>query len=126
MNMLFAVAAGGALGAAGRYLVSGQVMRWVGAGFPLGTMTVNIVGSFVMGLLTEYLAQRWSHMPEVRGFLLVGLLGGFTTFSAFSLDAFALLERGAMGSAFLYIAGSVLLSIGGLFAGLWLFRQVLA
>ena len=83
--MLFAVAAGGALGAAGRYLVLGQVMRWTGAGFPLGTMAVNIVGSFVMGLLIEYLAQRWSHVPEVRGFLFVGLLGGFTTFSAFSL-----------------------------------------
>jgi CrcB protein len=126
MNMLFAVAAGGALGAAGRYLVLGQVMRWTGAGFPLGTMAVNIVGSFVMGLLVEYLAQRWSHVPEVRGFLFVGLLGGFTTFSAFSLDAIELLERGAMGLAFFYIAGSVLLSIGGLFAGLWLFRQVLA
>ncbi len=126
MNMLFAIAAGGALGAVGRHLVSGSVMRWAGGGFPWGTLTVNVVGSFILGMLVEYLALRWSASQEMRGFLVVGVLGGFTTFSAFSLDAVLLLERGSLGPAFAYIGGNVLLSIGGLFAGLWLFRQVFA
>jgi len=125
MNMLFAVACGGALGAMGRHLISGQVMRWAGGGFPWGTLTVNVVGSFILGLLVEYLAQRSSATQEIRGFLVVGVLGGFTTFSAFSLDAVLLLERGSLGSAFAYIGGNVLLSIGGMFVGLLLFRQVL-
>ena len=125
MNMMFAVACGGALGAMGRHLISGQVMRWAGGGFPWGTLTVNVVGSFLLGLLVEYLAQRWPATQEIRGFLVVGVLGGFTTFSAFSLDAVLLLERGSLTPAFAYIGGNVLLSIGGMFAGLLLFRQVL-
>ena len=125
MNMMFAVACGGALGAMGRHLISGQVMRWAGGGFPWGTMTVNVAGSFLLGLLVEYLAQRWPATQEIRGFLVVGMLGGFTTFSAFSLDAVLLLERGSLTPAFAYIGGNVLLSIGGMFAGLLLFRQVL-
>ena len=125
MNMMFAVACGGALGAMGRHLISGQVMRWAGGGFPWGTLTVNVVGSFFLGLLVEYLTQRWSATQEIRGFLVVGVLGGFTTFSAFSLDAVLLLERGSLTPAFAYIGGNVLLSIGGMFAGLLLFRHVL-
>ena len=125
MNMMFAVACGGALGAMGRHLISGQVMRWAGSGFPWGTLTINVVGSFFLGLLVEYLAQRSSATQEIRGFLVVGVLGGFTTFSAFSLDAVLLLERGSLAPAFAYIGGNVLLSIGGMFAGLLLFRQVL-
>ena len=125
MNMLVAVACGGALGAMGRHLISSQIMRWAGDGFPWGTLTVNVVGSFILGLLVEYLAQRWSATQEIRGFLVVGVLGGVTTFSAFSQETALLLERGSLGPAFAYVAGSVLLSIGGMFAGLWLFRQVL-
>ena len=125
MNMMFAVACGGALGAMGRHLISGQLMRWAGGGFPWDTLTVNVVGSFLLGLLVEYLAQRWSATQEIRGFLVVGVLGGFTTFSAFSLDAVLLLERGSLTPAFAYIGGNVLLSIGGMFAGLLLFRHVL-
>ncbi|MBT3330836.1 MAG: fluoride efflux transporter CrcB [Rhodospirillaceae bacterium] len=125
MNMLLAVACGGALGAMGRHLVSGQVMRWAGSGFPWGTLTVNVLGSFVLGVLVEYLALRWSTTQEMRGFLVVGMLGGFTTFSAFSLDAVLLLERGQLGAAFAYISGNLLLSICGLFAGLLLFREIL-
>ena len=125
MNMMFAVACGGALGAMGRHLISGQVMRWAGGGFPWGTLTVNVAGSFLLGLLVEYLAQRWSATQEIRGFLVVGVLGGFTTFSAFSLDAVLLLERGSLIPAFAYIGGNVLLSIGAMFAGLLLFRHVL-
>ena len=125
MNMLLAVACGGALGAMGRHLVSGQVMRWAGSGFPWGPLTVNVLGSFVLGVLVEYLALRWSTTQEMRGFLVVGMLGGFTTFSAFSLDAVLLLERGQLGAAFAYISGNLLLSICGLFAGLLLFREIL-
>ncbi|MDE0942038.1 MAG: fluoride efflux transporter CrcB [Alphaproteobacteria bacterium] len=124
MNMLLAVACGGALGAMGRHLVSGQVMRWTGSGFPWGTLTVNVLGSFILGVLVEYLALRWSATQEMRGFLVVGVLGGFTTFSAFSLDAVLLLERGQLGAAFAYIGGNLLLSLCGLFAGLLLFRLV--
>ena len=126
MNMLLAVAFGGALGALGRHLISGQVMRWMGSGFPWGTMTVNILGSFILGVLVEYMALRWSATLEMRGFLVVGVLGGFTSFSAFSLDVVLLLERGSLGPAFAYIAGNLLLSVCGLFAGLMIFRQVLA
>ncbi len=125
MNMYLAVAFGGALGAMGRHFVSGHVMRWAGSGFPWGTLTVNVLGSFILGVLVEYLALRWSTTQEMRGFLVVGILGGFTTFSAFSLDAVLLLERGSLGPAFAYIAGNLVLSICGLFAGLLLFRQVL-
>jgi fluoride exporter len=126
MNMYIAVAFGGALGAMGRHLVSGHVMRWAGSGFPWGTLTVNVLGSFILGVLVEYMALRWSTTQEVRGFLVVGMLGGFTTFSAFSLDAVLLLERGSLVPAFAYIAGNVVLSLCGLFAGLMLFRQVLS
>ena len=123
--MLLAVAFGGAVGAAGRHLVSGQIMRWAGGGFPWGTLTVNVLGSFLLGVLVEYLVLRWSATQEMRGFLVVGLLGGFTTFSAFSLDAVLLLERGSLGPAFAAIAGKAVLSICGLFAGMMLFRQLL-
>jgi len=79
----------------------------------------------LLGVLVEYLALRWSTTQEMRGFLVVGMLGGFTTFSAFSLDAVLLLERGQLGAAFAYISGNLLLSICGLFAGLLLFREIL-
>ena len=126
MNMLLAVACGGALGAMGRHLISSQVMRWAGSAFPWGTLTVNVLGSFILGVLVEYLALCWPATQEMRGFLVVGLLGGFTTFSAFSMDVVLLLERGSLGPAFAYIAGNLLLSICGLFAGLVIFRHVLA
>ncbi|MDA1100266.1 MAG: fluoride efflux transporter CrcB [Proteobacteria bacterium] len=123
--MYVAVACGGALGAVGRHLLSGHIMRWAGSGFPWGTLTVNVLGSFILGVLVEVMALRWSTTEEIRAFLVVGLLGGFTTFSAFSLDAVLLLERGSLGPAFAYIVGHLVLSICGLFAGLLLFRQVL-
>lgn len=125
MKMVIAVALGGALGALGRHLVAGQVMRLAGAHFPWGTLTVNVVGSFVLGVLAGALALKWSVSNEMRGFLVVGMLGGFTTFSAFSLDAVLLYERGAWLPAAAYVAGNVILSVGGLFAGLQLCRQVL-
>jgi len=125
MKMLLAVAAGGALGAVGRYLVISQVGHWFGTGFPLGTLAVNVIGSFAMGALIETMALVWSTTQEVRAFLAVGILGAFTTFSTFSMDVALLFERGAFGHTALYILASVALSIAGLFAGLHLVRSIL-
>jgi len=118
------VAAGGAIGASARYLASVAVMRALGPGFPWGTMLVNVVGSFLMGVLIVTLA----HLGGTRfaPFLAVGVLGGFTTFSSFSLDAVTLYERGAVAAAAGYVAGSVVLSLAALFAGLVVARAVTA
>jgi fluoride exporter len=117
---------GGGLGAAARHGVNVTAARLFGIYFPWGTLTVNILGSLLMGLVAGWLALRagagWSQ--HLRLFLTTGFLGGFTTFSAFSLDVALLWERGAHGTAVLYIAASVLLAIGALFAGLWLIRAV--
>ena len=126
MPMALAIALGGAVGALSRHYMAAAVSRAFGLGFPYGTLTVNVVGCFLMGLLVEALALRFSITPEARGFLAVGLLGGFTTFSAFSLDAVLLYERGAFAAAAAYVAVSVVCSIGGLVAGLQIVRQVLA
>lgn len=124
--MYLAIALGGAIGAAGRHLVGGQVLRLMGDGFPFGTLLVNVVGSFLMGALIEILALRWSAGPEVRAFLTVGMMGGFTTFSAFSMETFLLYERGGYALAGLYVVASVTLSVAALIGGLLLFRQILA
>ena len=124
MNMLLAVAAGGALGAVGRYLVMSQVGHWFGHGFPYGTLVVNILGSLIMGLLVEAWALVWSPSQELRALLAVGVLGAFTTFSTFSLDTVVLYQRDAYLSAGLYIVASVVLSVAGLIAGLHLGRTL--
>jgi CrcB protein len=126
MNMILLVALGGALGSVLRYGVNVMAGRLIGTGFPWGTMTVNIVGSFVMGALIAAMALRWQVSQETRAFLTTGILGGFTTFSAFSLDAALLTERGDLGGAVIYVAGSVGLSLIAIFAGLWLMRTLLA
>lgn len=123
MNLLY-VALGGAIGAGARYLCVQGVTRISGHGFPYGTMAVNIAGSFAMGLLIAWLASRSAGDNALRLFIATGVLGGFTTFSAFSLDFAVLFERGEMMAAFGYVAGSVALSIGALFAGLMLARAV--
>ena len=125
MKLILAVAAGGALGALGRHLVILNMTRMFGFAFPWGTLTVNVLGSFLFGLLAEAIALRWQAGLELRAFLLVGGLGAFTTFSTFSMDVALLTERGALMPAFAYIAASVLLSIGALFAGLALARALL-
>ncbi|MBB3972056.1 fluoride efflux transporter CrcB [Hansschlegelia beijingensis] len=117
------VALGGALGSVARYLVNVASSRVFGMGFPWGTLTVNVVGGFAMGLLAALLALKGGSQ-ETRVFLMTGVLGGFTTFSAFSLDAVALWERGAAGLAAGYVAASVALSIGALFGGLALGRAL--
>ena len=124
--MLLIVAAGGAVGAAGRHLTVAGVTALMGHGFPYGTLVVNVAGSFALGALTETAALTWSASQEARAFLAVGVLGAFTTFSAFSLDVVVQIERGALGPAALYVLSSVALSVVGLFAGLRLMRMVLA
>jgi CrcB protein len=126
MNSLLAVALGGAVGASGRYLFNLQMMRLLGTNFPWGTFGVNILGSFIMGVLAEGLALRFNVSAEMRSFLMTGVLGGFTTFSAFSLDAGNMIERNDFGLAGLYIAASVVGSIAALFLGLYAVRTVLA
>lgn len=121
---LLHVALGGALGASARYLTNVAVMRSLGPGFPYGTLLVNVFGSFLMGVLVAVLAHKGG--MRYAPFLMTGLLGGFTTFSAFSLDAFTLWERGQPGLAALYVGGSVFLSIAALIAGVLTMRGVLA
>ena len=116
--MALAIALGGAVGALSRHYMAAAVSRAFGLGFPYGTLTVNVVGCFLMGLLVEALALRFSITPEARGFLAVGLLGGFTTFSAFSLEVALLYERGQLLLAALYVVASVVLSVAALFGGL--------
>lgn len=125
MRDILFVGAGGALGAIGRYLVFITVVKLLGSGFPYATIIVNVSGSFVMGILAELIALQWAISLHTRLFLLVGCLGAFTTFSTFSLDVAALYQRKELGLAGLYIATSVLLSIGAFFVGLLLVRRVL-
>jgi len=126
MKMLLAVAAGGAVGATARYLLAAQVARWFGNEFPWGILAVNVLGCAVMGALTEAMALRWSVGAELRAFLAVGILGGFTTFSSFALDTAVLAERGTLGLSATYVLASVGLSIAGFYLGLYLVRQALA
>lgn len=117
---------GGGLGAMARHGVNLTAARLFGIAFPWGTLTVNVVGSLVMGLLTGWFALRAgaAETQHLRLFLTTGVLGGFTTFSAFSLDVALIWERGEHGTAAAYVAASVLLSVAGLFAGLWFWRAV--
>ena len=124
MNAIFAVAVGGAIGATGRYLFNLQMLRLLGPNFPWGTFGVNVIGSFIMGLVAGLFALRFDVSPEMRSFITTGILSGFTTFSAFSLDAANMIERGQTGLAALYIGGSVVLGLAGLFFGLWIARAM--
>jgi CrcB protein len=120
------IAAGGAVGAVARYAVMIVAAQLWGAAFPWGTLTVNVVGSFILGALVEIFALVWSPGEGVRALLVVGMLGAFTTFSTFSLDVVTLYERGALFATAAYIVVSVTLSIAALFAGLWVVRTALA
>ena len=124
MKMMLSVAAGGALGALGRYYVVGYFVRWLGIGFPWGTLAVNVAGSLMLGVLVEVFSQFSVPGPEARGFLAVGLLGAFTTFSAFSADSVQLLERGQLMASAVYICATVILSIAAFGLGLLAVRQV--
>jgi len=121
VNLVY-VALGGGLGAALRYLTFLGAGRWLGGGYPWATLTVNVVGSLLMGLLVGWLMRRGGTGEHLRLFLGVGLLGGFTTFSAFSLDFALLWQRGDTGTALGYALISMAASIAALFAGLALMR----
>ena len=114
---------GGGVGAAIRHGVNIAGMKTMGPNFPYATIFINITGSMVMGLAAAYFAFKGAPSQHWRLFMTTGILGGYTTFSAFSLDAALLYERGQLGLAALYVIASVVLSIAGLFAGLWLMRQ---
>ena len=124
LMILLAVGVGGGIGALIRYFVAGAIQSAAWPGYPWGIFVVNITGGFVMGLIVELSALKISLTPEMRAFLTTGILGGYTTFSTFSLDSALLIERGQYGTAAIYVVGSTLLSILALFAGLWLVRAV--
>jgi CrcB protein len=126
MAMILWVAAGGALGSAARYMVTAASQRLLGPDFPWGTVAVNVSGSFIMGLLAALITQKWLPNDNLRAFLTVGILGGFTTFSAYSLDFALLVERRDYFAATLYGAGSVVLSLAAVFLGIWLVRAASA
>lgn len=121
---LVQVAAGGAIGAILRYLSNVGATRLLGPGFPYGTVFVNVVGSFLMGVLVVVLAHKGG--TRLAPFLMTGILGGFTTFSAFSLDTFTIWQRGEAATAALYVLASVALSLAALVAGVALTRGVMA
>jgi CrcB protein len=123
MNYLL-VFVGGGLGASLRHTINITCARCMGVSFPWGTFIINITGSIVMGLIAGYLAFKGEASQPWRLFVMTGILGGYTTFSAFSLDTALLYERGEIGLALLYVLGSVVLSIAGLFAGLALVRHL--
>ena len=125
MGVVLAVGVGGGLGALARYYIAGWVQP-AGVAFNWGILVVNITGGLLMGLIVEASALRLNLSPELRSFLTVGILGGYTTFSTFSLDSALLLQKGQYGLAAAYVLGSVVLSILALFAGLWIVRMVYA
>ena len=125
MKLVALAAAGGAIGAAARYLVGIGAARLLGFGFPWGTLIVNVAGCLAMGILIELIAQKFSATNELRTFVATGILGGFTTFSAFSLDFAILIERKQHIAAASYLGASVGLSILALFAGLAIARAAL-
>lgn len=118
------IALGGALGASARHAANLVVQRLLGPGFPWATLVVNVLGSLVMGMLVIWFAERGT--MRFAPFLTVGLLGGFTTFSTFSLDAVALWQRGDQLAATGYVAASVVLSLAALLAGMMLARGIWA
>jgi fluoride exporter len=124
MPVVLWVALGGGIGAAARHGVNVWSGRILGTEFPWHTLIVNVAGCFAMGLLTGLLALKLNLSQEARAFLTTGILGGFTTFSAFSLDLALLMERKAHLAAGAYAAGSVVLSLAAVFAGLHLIRLI--
>jgi len=127
MEKVLLVAAGGAVGAVARYGLGVQTLRLWGSAWPYGTFAANVLGGLLMGVLAGWLAHRGGGDQErLRVLLGVGVLGGFTTFSAFSLEAALMIGKRAYGQAFAYTTASVLLSISALFVGLYLARRVFA
>lgn len=125
MRLLLLACLGGAIGAGLRHLVNIGALRLVGIAFPAGTLVVNVLGSFLMGIAVEVIVHKFEGSTAMRAFIATGVLGGFTTFSAFSLDFAQLFERGEYGLAMIYVTVSVVASIVALFAGLAMARMAL-
>lgn len=124
--MLWYIAVGSALGGVSRYLVGGVVQRAAGAGFPLGTLVINITGSFLLGVFLRYAVDTPTLTPEWRAFLTVGFCGGYTTFSTFSYETVALLEDGQWGRAAAYVGLSLILALIGVLLGFATARGVVS
>lgn len=115
---------GGGIGSVLRYGMSSISVRWVGSGFPYGTLAINVLGSFLMGAVAQYFLVRTGLPQGLRLFLTTGLLGGFTTFSTFSLESVLLYQRGDTAAAASYVLASIVLGLGGLIAGWTLLRHL--
>ena len=124
MRLLILAITGGAIGSGARHLVNIGMARAFGLTYPWWTLTVNIVGSFLMGFLVDMITRRFGGSVEMRTFLATGILGGFTTFSAFSLDIMSLFDRNGSASALIYIIASVAISLAALYAGVALSRAL--
>jgi CrcB protein len=123
MNLVY-VFLGGGLGACARYLMQGVVYRWTGAGFPWGTLVVNVLGSFIIGFLMSSLEERFLLNPSIRLFLTVGILGGFTTFSSFSYETMALFMEGSTAAALANAGVSLVGCLAAAWFGLTLGRLI--
>jgi CrcB protein len=124
--MLWYIALGSALGGVARYLLGGLIQRATEGTFPLGTLVINVTGSFLLGLLYRYAAESAAVTPEVRAMLTIGICGGYTTFSTFSYESVRLLEDGEYTRALAYVGLSVVLSVGGAILGITVGRELLA
>jgi len=124
--MLWYIALGSALGGVARYLLGGLIQRTTQGTFPIGTLVVNVTGSFLLGLLYRYAADSAAITPEIRAMLTIGICGGYTTFSTFSYETVRLLEDGEITRALSYVGLSVMLSVGGAMLGIAAGRELLA
>lgn len=120
--LYFYIAAGGAFGAVCRYLLSTYVTSLFGKEFPYGTLTVNVIGALLMGIAIGIITGMLPKGREFHALIVIGALGGFTTFSAFTFETYMLIERGEYASAAIYIAGSVAISLAALFLGMWMYK----
>ena len=118
MMLLLYIALGSAVGGVSRYLLGELIQRWAGGTFPLHTLIINVTGSFLLGFLYRYGVDSNVMSQEVRAMLTVGLCGGYTTFSAFSLETVRLLDGGESGKAMAYVLLSVVVSVGAAFVGM--------
>ncbi len=124
MNQMLAVAIGGALGALSRYWVVGMVSSLFSRSFPFGTLTVNITGSFLIGLCYVVIVEKLEVATEWHAMIMVGFIGAFTTFSTFSLESIVLIQEGRMLAATFYILASVIVCLVAVMSGIWLAKQL--
>lgn len=124
MAHLWLVIIGGGIGAGARYLLQTEMLRRLGPGFPWWTLAINVAGCLLMGIVADILTRRFGGSPEARALLMTGVLGGFTTFSAFALDFAQLIEQRDTAAAMGYVAGSVILTIAALYLGIAIARTI--